>query len=57
MVRSFNTIWRQEDGQTTVEYAVIIVMVIGLAVASIAVLNPPIGGLFTVVIDRLTALA
>ena len=54
---SFNTSWRQEDGQTTVEYAVIIVMVIGLAVASIAVLNPPIGGLFTVVIDRLTALA
>jgi len=47
---------RGEDGQTTVEYALIVTLVIALAIASITVINPPIGSLFNVVVDRLSAL-
>jgi Flp pilus assembly pilin Flp len=57
MLKNVLATWQAEEGQTTVEYALITTLVIGLAVVSIAVLNGPIGGIFSVVLDRLTALA
>jgi Flp pilus assembly pilin Flp len=57
MQRLFQKIHRNADGQTTVEYAVVLVFVIGLAAASLTVLEPSIVSFFTTAADRLTTVA
>jgi Flp pilus assembly pilin Flp len=49
-------IWRSEEGQTTVEYAVVLVLVIAMAISCFVLLQPAIDGVVGVVLDRLTAL-
>lgn len=46
---------RPDAGQTTVEYALAAVFVIGLAIAAFAVLQGPVMSFIALAVDRLTA--
>jgi Flp pilus assembly pilin Flp len=47
---------KSEDGQTTVEYAVVLVLVVVMAIAVFAVLQGGVSGVMTDITNKLTAL-
>jgi Flp pilus assembly pilin Flp len=55
MQRLARKIAQNEEGQTTVEYALIVTLVIGLAVVSLLGLQDSVTGFFTTAVDRLDA--
>lgn len=55
MQRLLLRLWRDTEGQTTVEYALIATLVIGLAVISLLGFGPSINAMYSTVVDRLTA--
>lgn len=48
--------WRREEGQTTVEYALVLVLVVAMAITCFVLLQPSIVGVANLVVDRLNAL-
>jgi Flp pilus assembly pilin Flp len=55
MQRLVRKICRNEEGQTTVEYALIVTLVIGLAVVSLLGLENSVTAFFATAVDRLDA--
>jgi Flp pilus assembly pilin Flp len=55
MQRLVRNICRSEKGQTTVEYALIVTFVIGLAAVSMLGLEDSVTAFFTAAVDRLDA--
>jgi Flp pilus assembly pilin Flp len=48
---------RREEGQTTIEYAVVATLVIAMAVAAFALLNKAVGTFMTSIGDQLSSAA
>ena len=47
---------KSEEGQTTVEYAVVLVLVVTMAIAVFATLTTGVGDVMTAITDQLTGL-